>query len=620
MADDPYASIAAPVAQGQPQGDPYASIAAPAQSEWKPTPYGFKVRDAVTPDTGKPTVQREDGALYYGPEQGNTGKPAWFGANGQPAEDTTQHKPTLLEHVMFSSPIQGITNVPASALQMVAQIPGVPKSAREWVQNLINDRQRAFKALPENQTWMADLNSGIAGTAALGALVPGLSGGPIVAQGAAQAMMQPVEGNVEDVAQNKLIQGGAGAATAGALKVAGKGVGALINKARSIGSTPAPAELLDELGSKLGGKSPGQALQDAANDKYNAAWDLFHKAMDPVDAEAGGAKMDYGTAIDKLKDVLGVGQKRVPMAMPEERRRMLTGLLNDLQEAGDQAGNVDNSFAGAIGIVKRLGSEARRLAVAHGDTEARAMLGDVRDSVLQSMNESNPGLSDSAKEARQIFATKVAPLFDKSEGGNYLTQIRDSSTPGDLLASGNQGSLARMRPDKAGIIARGSAAEPMLYSYLDAAINQAKGNPRAFADSIQKAMPAIQEIAPEMAETFKGMSNVARTARWSGLIANIGAAATVGKYIGPMGMEMGGATGMLAPAAISGPGLMWKLLQSPATRNLLSLASKLPSGSPELELLAGDIAKAIPRLGGSVAGNAAISKQDKPEQPTPEQP
>jgi hypothetical protein len=34
---------------------------APAQPEWKPTPYGFKVRDAVTPDTGKPTVQREHG-------------------------------------------------------------------------------------------------------------------------------------------------------------------------------------------------------------------------------------------------------------------------------------------------------------------------------------------------------------------------------------------------------------------------------------------------------------------------------------------------------------------------------------------------------------------------------
>jgi hypothetical protein len=521
---------------------------------------------------------------------------------------------------MFSTPVQAVTDLPASALQVASQIPGVPKSAREWVQNLMNEREKAYKANPENQNWLGDLNRGIIQTATASALVPGMKGAPIVAQGAGQAMMQPVSGNSEDVAQNKMIQGGIGAGTAGVMNIAGKGAKVIYQGAKRIASTPAVAEVLDSLGAKLGGKTPGEALQGAAWDKYNAAWDEFHKAMDPVDAEAGGAQMNYGTAITKLKDVLGVGQKRTPLSMPDERRKVLTNLLGELEEAADPKGNIDNSFAGAIGVVKRLGAEQRRLAVTHGDTEARAMIGDVRESILQSMNESNPGLSESAKEARKVFATKVAPLFDKSEGGNYLTQIRDSATPGDILASGNQGSLARMKPDKAGIIARGSAAEPMLYSYLDAAINQAKGNPRAFADSIQKAMPAIQEIAPEMAETFKGMSNVARTARWSGLLANIGAAATVGKYIGPMGMEMGGATGMLAPAAISGPGLMWKLLQNPATRNMLSLASKFPTGSPELEILAGDIAKAIPRLGGAVAGNAAKPKQDNPEQPTTEQP
>lgn len=52
------------------------------KSEWTPTQYGFKVRNAVTPDTGKPTYQREDGALWYGLEQGNTGQAGWFQSSG----------------------------------------------------------------------------------------------------------------------------------------------------------------------------------------------------------------------------------------------------------------------------------------------------------------------------------------------------------------------------------------------------------------------------------------------------------------------------------------------------------------------------------------------------------
>lgn len=55
--------------------------------EWESTEYGFKVKPAVTSDTGKPTVQRDDGAVWYGPEQGNTGKPGWFTAQGERAKD-----------------------------------------------------------------------------------------------------------------------------------------------------------------------------------------------------------------------------------------------------------------------------------------------------------------------------------------------------------------------------------------------------------------------------------------------------------------------------------------------------------------------------------------------------
>lgn len=64
---------------------------APTEAPWKPTHYGFSVKDATTPDTGKPTKQSKEGYLWYGPEQGNTDpKGGWFNAKGervQPAEE-----------------------------------------------------------------------------------------------------------------------------------------------------------------------------------------------------------------------------------------------------------------------------------------------------------------------------------------------------------------------------------------------------------------------------------------------------------------------------------------------------------------------------------------------------
>lgn len=65
-----------------------------ADAGWEASDYGFSVRDAVTPDTGKPTKQREDGAIWYGPEQGNTGTPGWFDANGQRASDAATPQTT----------------------------------------------------------------------------------------------------------------------------------------------------------------------------------------------------------------------------------------------------------------------------------------------------------------------------------------------------------------------------------------------------------------------------------------------------------------------------------------------------------------------------------------------
>ena len=59
---------------------------APTPEEWRKTDFGFRVKNTVT-HTGQPSVQREDGLVWYGPDQGNTGRPGWFDAKGMRGPD-----------------------------------------------------------------------------------------------------------------------------------------------------------------------------------------------------------------------------------------------------------------------------------------------------------------------------------------------------------------------------------------------------------------------------------------------------------------------------------------------------------------------------------------------------
>ena len=162
--------------------------------------------------------------------------------------------------------------------------------------------------------------------------------------------------------------------------------------------------------------------------------------------------------------------------------------------------------------------------------------------------------------------------------------------PDDFIKTLDQGSLARMRANKVGIIANGSSADPLLYSMLDAANKQANGNPGSFVTSINKAMPAVDEIAdPEMAAAFHGLSRVASTAKWSGMMANLAAVGALGEHGQLLNGGIGGAAALKYPQ-YTGPGIMWKLLQNPATQRTLQYASQMPAG-PELENLAEQIGK-----------------------------
>jgi hypothetical protein len=187
-----------------------------------------------------------------------------------------------------------------------------------------------------------------------------------------------------------------------------------------------------------------------------------------------------------------------------------------------------------------------------------------------------------------------------------------------------------MKADKAAIVAKGSSPEPLLYSYLDAANKQANGNPGSFVTSIEKAMPAVQKMAddgtidPETLKAFQGLSKIARTAKFGGWLANMAVPAAAEAIGGPQAGAAAAtaAIGLHFKPGYSAPGLMWKLLQSPTTRSILSIASKLPEGSPELELIGRDMSK---RMAAMAAVTSSMTRPgvvpamaSQPSTPNPE--
>jgi len=106
------------------------------QGEWKSDPkYPFKFRDIVTPE-GVQTVQREDGALWFGQEQGNKGTAGWFDAGGNRAYDVPASQRGALRSVL-DSPLGlgqvglGIGDIPRESRGMLKNVPtigGVVKS------------------------------------------------------------------------------------------------------------------------------------------------------------------------------------------------------------------------------------------------------------------------------------------------------------------------------------------------------------------------------------------------------------------------------------------------------------------------------------------------------------
>lgn len=579
--------------------------------------YGFMVRDTVLPN-GSPTIEREDGAVYI--KESNDprfkGQEGWnlkdketgiyvpapsrpwdrMGAMGQIKEAAAFDARNL--KAGWDSAMGGLTDLGARVGNSLGLVSDETKA--QTIRRLV-EGARYKKALGNAggmQAKALQLTGEVApvvaatalGTPAVAAALPA-SLAPIAAPvtlGLATAAS--TQGDAQERAQAGELAATAEPLGAVVVKGIGKIPGGLRHLGRKIaeyGDTPAVNDFLDSLGAKLGGKSPGVALQDAANSVYDKAWQRFMAKVAPLDEAAVAAKVDYAPAVQKGREILGIGVDREPGSLTEEGEKIIRRFYTDMDMAGKPNSGVSSSFKGGMNLVKRLSAAERQLAQKHGDLEARDAIAAMKESVLDSMERSNPNLTSQFKEGRKMFKDEVAPLFSKGEGGDLLTKIRDTPRPNDVLAQFNQGSLTRMKSDALNIVAKGSSADPLLYSILDAAITQSAGKPGSFVTSLGKAMPAVERIADsETKAAFQGMLKVAKTSKFAGFIANVAGGAVAG---GGPGAVLGAAA-TISPK-FTGPGLIWNLMQAPTTRRLLRIAGKMPEGSHQIEVIANEISK-----------------------------
>lgn len=112
---DPFAQVASPVQNA----DPFAGVASAAPSaastDWQ------KQVKPIDLGNGKTSVQRSDGGVWFGPEQGNTGMPGWFSADGKrlgSSPGAPPDEPGFFRKLGYGVE-QGLANAGESALHAV---------------------------------------------------------------------------------------------------------------------------------------------------------------------------------------------------------------------------------------------------------------------------------------------------------------------------------------------------------------------------------------------------------------------------------------------------------------------------------------------------------------------
>lgn len=504
---------------------------------------------------------------------------------------------------------KGLSDLVLGPTQLASHITGVGTDSVDKAVNSVNDYYTGN---------FDKADAGVAAGKSLTSLLPGSGAAMAFGKSVLDPILFTPEANLkpDEYASRKKTEGVVGAAAGAAVPVAGAALRGAKNLSGRIARTPAVQEFLDNLQAKFGIDTPGEYLKKKAISVYEKPLAKHDALMAEVGTEAPKGTTDYANTLKALNATIDDYNANPSQARPDQIEQLIA-LRDRIQKAvtprttatnvnpdfytnpgsaptvtaSDGGSEISNDLSGAIRAYQDLGSPLGALLGGHKNRLSRGVLQDVRAAILDDVYGASPELSGKWGEARDIFRNEVVPLFDKRQGGNLLTGIRDAWDPNDKLKSLLQGGLRDAKVDKITKVAEGAAAEPLQWQAVRNALDAANNRPGGFAVNLNKAMPALEGISsPDTMQQLKDMIFAARLSQVGGKMADVGVGtglAAAGKAVGMPELGAVAGVGLTGAShfvpAFSGQGLTWNAVQNPKVRSMFSKIAGLPENSPEFD-------------------------------------
>ena len=416
----------------------------------------------VTTFNGHASVQRSDGGVWFGPEQGNTGQQGWFDDKGQRLGDAPGQAPSVgvlgglgIGLKRFGTNVmQGLSQ--ASMGHMDHAQPGNPID----VMNQKVAEQRAQQQASLDQSGYGAKIAAFTGEQAPAVAAMAATGGEV-----APTFMGRVGQNIAPVAIANLLNT-PGDEHQRAAAMAGGMVAAVPSQAIGEGLNYAAGKAVNAI-QALRGK--GAPLPDTTNLNRDLLARVSGEPTDAVKADllaqqAAGRSVT-GKAYQEVQDL--AGDKTLPFQnlteavqtlQAESKGNPLIGsevkTMTEKLQAGLTGADMDKTFMGA----QRLRSHLGELAADARDANNRALARtyeNLRSAVTKDMDEfANQGgsstLADAYTHANNLFKSEVVPFFENPEIRRQIKAPFPDETVNRLTKAGPDrvGSVvAKMSPE-----------------------------------------------------------------------------------------------------------------------------------------------------------------------------
>lgn len=598
---DPFAQVASPV-QG---ADPFAGVASAAPSQAAPEDWQKQVKP-IDLGGGKQSVQRSDGGVWFGPEQGNTGHPGWFDANGNRLGDSPGAPPPHLgfwERVGYGAKA-GFKNLADSLAQHGVQslsnttegAIGEPQNVQAINQDIgqtIAQRKQQVQAmgLPAKMGQFA-IESGPSVAAA--AVAPEAEGAGILTRGLATASAvapttyMTTPGTPEERAKAAAVSV---PATVLGQVVGEKLVGPIAKKIMGktynlvSGQTPDVTNIRQDLLSRVSGE-PADVFQSDLESQYAAARARAAQPFNALRQATGDAPVDlptYGKALDDA-----IAREQASRAGGDK------GVISLLQQLknGLENPNADKTFSGTMDLGSRLNAlESDAMSGSSPNRQVAKTIIGLKDALNKDMDAAGSQYGDAYKNAKETWKQEVVPFEDRAQGGKLLQQFMNSPTPDAALRA-----LAVAKSaDKVGIFVKQLSPEgkqALQAGLVDTAFNDA-ADPISGKFRVDRFLKAMNDRQEAYGLTFSGEDKW----RMDGLTKI---------------MKTANAANVLIPFEKWGVGtsdILQKLLTTKPGSKLLLTASDLPANSPKILQIAQKAIDMFPPAAGAAAGAETANRE-----------